>query len=143
MANLDRAIQEEARREHDRNIACAFAFDIGRPGILVSCYWCGLNLGSDRDDIKTHTADCPKRPPSTHEVARIAAAVAAEREETAKLRTEVASLRMALGCAAQNATFALSALKNPKMDGGHVAKARGLMETIKSDAAAELARGTP
>jgi hypothetical protein len=64
-----------------------------------------------------------------------------EESELAAARTEIASLRMALGCARQNATFALGALKVPSMDGGNLAKARGWLETIRADVAAELARG--
>jgi len=64
-----------------------------------------------------------------------------EESELAAARTEIASLRMALRCARQNVVFALSALKVPKMDGSNLAKARGHLETIKSDVAAELAKG--
>lgn len=60
--------------------------------------------------------------------------------EIVSLRAEVASLRLALACARQNATFALVALKHPSMDGGNLAKARGHLETIRADVAAELAR---
>lgn len=68
-------------------------------------------------------------------------ATEAAAEERAKTATEIASLRMALQCARQNATFAFAALKVPSMDGVNLQKARGYLETIKADIAAELARG--
>lgn len=63
-------------------------------------------------------------------------------EEVAMLHTERASLRMALSCARQNASFAFASLKVPSMDGGNLEKARGWLLTIKADIRAELARGT-
>lgn len=103
--------------EQNMNMACGFAWDVGRFIVEVKCYWCGKVLGSvhrDADTIREHTADCEKRPMPTGVARRIAAleaqlakmdastvprwqydaAVAAEREACAAL---VDSVLMPLG----------------------------------------------
>lgn len=62
-------------------------------------------------------------------------------DELAAARSEIGSLRAALGCVRPNATFALALLKVPSMDGGNLEKARGHLDDIRADVVAELARG--
>ena len=71
----------EEFRAIEQSIACGWAWDLSRRG--VRCFWCDAHLGNDDAFIREHTATCSARQVTAE--ARIAAAVAAEREACAKV----------------------------------------------------------
>lgn len=94
---LDVTRDNVERYEQNMNMACAFAWDMGRLVTEVKCYWCGKVLGEstrDADAIREHTADCEKRPMPTAAAKRIAeleARLAASHLAAQRMATEAAA----------------------------------------------------